>query len=167
MRVLYLIVGGKWARLVGCIDCHKINVLKITLLCRSTAILLTCVGTRIMCLTVGVVHFSSRASCLDFGPMLSDSSQNPTIIDVSTLDVRKHALKKMESNCHLIYSHHLVTYIIRLVIGLVFFFYLLTFSFSSCLLYLPRSTCISRLLHESPLPLLFHVSLFHIGKNAT
>ena len=39
-------------------------------------------------------------------------------------------------------------------------------SLSSYLLYLTRNAYIARLLHESSLPLLFHISLLHIGKSA-
>ena len=51
---------------------------------------------------------------------------------------------------------------IRLAIVLVLFS-ISSPSLSSYLLYLTRNAYIARLLHESSLPLLFHISLLHIG----
>ena len=62
-----------------------------------------------------------------------------------------------------------ITHIIVLAISWLLgkHFSSLSLYLSSYLLYLPRSTRRGGLLYESPLSLLFHVSLLHIDKNAT
>ena len=48
---------------------------------------------------------------------------------------------------------------IRLAISTLVLFSIFSLSLSSHLLHLPRNVYIARLLHERPLPLLFHISL--------
>ena len=59
-------------------------------------------------------------------------------------------------------GYFLQIFFIRLAIVLVLFS-ISSPSLSSYLLYLTRNAYIARLLHESSLPLLFHISLLHIG----